>query len=123
MPGVSFSLVIATQAKLFQSIASIYGVALTKRSVREVIGAVGMGGLAASLGVRELGKIIPGGSVVAGLSTAAITYALGMTLCYYYGQSQQGHVVTPAMIKTNYEAQLIRGRELLKQRFTNGVQS
>jgi uncharacterized protein (DUF697 family)/predicted GTPase len=120
VPGVSLSLVIATQAKLFQSIASIYGVALTKRSVSEVIGAVGMGGLATSLGVRELGKIIPGGSVVAAVSTAAITYALGMTLCYYYGQSQQGHVVTAAMIKANYEAQLMQGRELLKQRFTKG---
>ncbi len=120
MPGVSLSLVIATQAKLFHSIASIYGVALTKRSVSEVISAVGMGGLAASLGVRELGKIIPSGSVVAGLSTAAITYALGMTLCYYYGQSQQGHVVTAEMIKANYEAQLMQGRELLKQRFTKG---
>lgn len=120
IPGLSLSLVIATQAKLFHSIANIYGVALTKRSVSEVIGAVGISGLAASLGVRELGKILPGGSVVAGLSTAAITYALGMTLCYYFGQSQQGNVVTADMLKANYEAQLMQGRELLKQRFTKG---
>jgi uncharacterized protein (DUF697 family) len=112
-------LVIAVQGKMFHSIASIYGVSLTKRSVYEVFSAVGIGGLSIGFGARELAKLIPGwGSLIAGLSTAAITYALGMTLCFYYAQTQQGHAFTAKMLKAVYEEQLQRGRELLKARFT-----
>ncbi|MCQ8127023.1 GTPase family protein [Methylomonas rivi] len=124
LPAVSVPLVIAAQGKLFHSIASIYGLALTRRSVYEVASAVGIGGLGFGIGVRELAKLVPGwGSLIAGLSTAAITYALGMTLCYYYAQTRQGHAFSPDMLKAVYDEQLQRGRELLKERFSKDTQS
>jgi uncharacterized protein (DUF697 family) len=124
VPAAGIPLVIAVQGKLFHSIASIYGLPLTRRSVYEVASAVGISGLSIGVGVRELAKLVPGwGSLISGLSTAAITYALGMTLCFYYAQTKQGHVFTPKMLKAIYEEQLRRGRELLKDRFTQGAQS
>ncbi len=118
IPAVSVPLVIAIQGKLFHSIASIYGLSLTSRSVYEVASAVGIGTFSFGIGVRELAKLVPGwGSVVSGLSTAAITYALGMTLCFYYSQTQQGDVFTSDMLKAVYDQQLLRGRELLEERF------
>jgi uncharacterized protein (DUF697 family) len=119
IPAASIPLVIAAQGKLFHSIASIYGVSLTKRSVYEVFSAVGIGGMSIGFGARELAKLVPGwGSLISGLSTAAITYALGMTLGYYYAQTQQGHAFTAQMLKAVYQEQLQQGRELLKARFT-----
>lgn len=124
VPAASVPLVIASQGKLFHSIASIYGLPLTRRSVYEVASAVGIGGLSFGIGVRELAKFVPGwGSLIAGLSTAAITYALGMTLCYYYAQTRQGHAFSPEMLKAVYDEQLKQGRELLKERFSKDTQS
>jgi uncharacterized protein (DUF697 family) len=121
VPTASIQMVIAAQAKLFHSIASIYGLPLNRRSVYEVVSAVGIGGLGFGVGVRELAKIVPGwGSLIAGLSTAAITYALGMTLCYYYAQTRQGHAFTAKMLKAVYDEQLRRGRDLMKARFSKG---
>ncbi|OQK17966.1 hypothetical protein AU255_08950 [Methyloprofundus sedimenti] len=118
IPVVSVPLVIAVQSKLFHSISSIYGLPLSKRSVSEVLSAVGIGGLGVGLGVRELAKLIPGwGSAIAGLSTAAMTYALGMTLCFYYAKTKQGEAFTSESLKNVYEDQFQRGRELLKARF------
>ncbi len=118
VPAIGVPLVIAAQGKLFHSIASIYGLSLTSRSVYEVASAVGIGGISIGIGVRELAKLIPGwGSVISGLSTAAITYALGMTLCFYYAKTRRGDSFTSEMLKAVYEAQLRRGRELLKERF------
>ncbi|MCQ8104445.1 DUF697 domain-containing protein [Methylomonas sp. SURF-2] len=119
VPAAGMPLVIALQGKMFHSIASIYGLSLTKRSVYEVVSAVGVGGIGIGFGARELAKLIPGwGSLISGLSTAAITYALGMTLCFYYAQTQQGHAFSAKMLKTVYQEQLQCGRELLKARFT-----
>ncbi len=118
VPGADVPLVIAAQGKLFHSIASIYGLALTWRSVYEVASAVGIGGISFRVGVRELAKLVPvWGSVISGLSTAGITYALGMTLCFYYAKTQQGEAFTPQMLKAVYQEQLQFGRELLKARF------
>ena len=118
IPVIGAPLIVAVQGKLFHSIASIYGLPLTRRSVSEIASAVGIGSLGVGYGVRELAKWIPGwGSAVAGLSTAAITYALGMTLCFYYAKTQQGEAFTPEMLKSVYAEQLQQGRELLKARF------
>ncbi|MGZ5789703.1 MAG: hypothetical protein ACXWJF_09665, partial [Burkholderiaceae bacterium] len=95
-----------------------------KRSVYEIFSAVGIGSMSIGFGARELAKLVPGwGSLISGLSTAAITYALGMTLCYYYAQTQPGHAFTPKMLKVVYEEQLKHGRELLKARFTQKPES
>lgn len=118
LPLVTVPLVIAAQGKLFHSIASIYGLPLTRRSISEIASAIGIGSLGMSFGVRELAKLAPGwGSAVAGLSTAAMTYALGMTLCYYYGKTRQGESFSAEALKRVYQEQLQRGRELLQARF------
>ncbi|MGY6275523.1 YcjF family protein [Methylomonas sp. MgM2] len=118
IPVLGAPLIVAVQAKLFHSIASIYGLSLTRRSVSEIASAVGIGSLGIGYGVRELAKWVPGwGSAIAGLSAAAITYALGMTLCFYYAKTRQGQTFTPAMLKSVYTEQLRQGRELLKARF------
>ena len=118
IPVIGAPLIVAVQGKLFHSIASIYGLPLSRRSISEIASAVGISSLGVGYGVRELAKWIPGwGSAVAGLSTAAITYALGMTLCFYYAKTQQGEAFTPEMLKSVYTEQLQQGRELLKTRF------
>lgn len=118
LPAVSVPLVIAAQGKLLHSIASIYGLPLTVRSVSEVAAAIGIGSYSMGIGLRELAKLVPGwGSVISGLSTAAITYALGMTLCFYYAKTRQGEAFTAEMLKAVYKEQLQRGRNLLEQRF------
>jgi uncharacterized protein (DUF697 family) len=118
VPAVGLPLVLSLQGKMFHSIASVYGVPLSRRSVYEVLSAVGIGGMSIGVGARELAKLVPGwGAVVSGLSTAAITYALGMTLSYYYSQTRQGHAFTAAMLKAVYDEQLQQGRDLLSQRF------
>jgi uncharacterized protein (DUF697 family) len=118
LPAVSVPLVITAQGKLLHSIASIYGLPLTMRSVSEVAAAVGVGSYGVGVGLRELAKLIPGwGSVISGLSTAAITYALGMTFCFYYAKTRRGEAFTAAMLKSVYAQQLQHGREILKQRF------
>lgn len=118
VPAAGLPLVIAAQGKLMHSIASIYGLPLTRRSVYEVISAVGLGGISIGFGVRELAKFVPGwGSVFSAISTAAITYALGMTLCFYYAKTLQGAAFTPNMLKAVYQEQLQQGRQIMKQRF------
>jgi uncharacterized protein (DUF697 family) len=77
-----------------------------------------MTGLGSGLVARELAKLVPGwGSVVSGLSTAAITYALGRTFCVYYAYTRQGKAFSASLLKTVYQEQLQRGRDLLKERF------
>ncbi|MGR8929006.1 MAG: YcjF family protein [Gammaproteobacteria bacterium] len=118
IPVVGAPMIIALQGKLFHSIGSIYGLPLTRRSVSEIASAVGIGSLSVGYGVRELVKFVPGwGSAVAALSTAAITYALGMTLCFYYAKTRQGEAFTPEMLKSVYSEQLQLGRQLLRARF------
>ena len=119
VPVVGLPLVFALQGKLFHSIASIYGMELTTRSVSEFLGALGLGALTAGYGARELAKLIPGwGSAIAGLSTAALTYALGKTLCVYYAQTLQGEPFTDETLRQVYRQELALGREALRQRFS-----
>ncbi|MEY4194050.1 MAG: hypothetical protein RLZZ226_418 [Pseudomonadota bacterium] len=118
VPVVNLSLVLAAQAKMLHSIASIYGVSLTARSLGEVASAVGMGGLMARYGVNELASLIPGwGSAIAGLSSAAITYGLGKTLDFYYGQTRQGAAFSRDMLREVYRKEFEQGRALLARRF------
>jgi uncharacterized protein (DUF697 family) len=118
VPIVNLSLVLAAQAKMLHSIASIYGLNLTNRSLGEVASAIGMGGIMARYGVNELASLIPGwGSAVAGLSSAAITYGLGKTMDYYYAQTRQGAVFTRDMLREVYKHEFERGRVLLARRF------
>lgn len=117
LPAVSLGTVAAIQAKLLHSIANVYGLPLTKQSLSEIGGALGVGVLA-GMGGRELLKLVPifGQSValgISGLYSAAVTYALGKTLCFYFEQTKQGKALQPEALRQVYQAEFARGRELL----------
>lgn len=117
VPAASLGLASAIQAKLFQSIASIYGLNLTAQSVAEVGSALGLGVLA-GMGGRELAKLIPGygqtlGLGVAGLYTAAVTYALGQVFCLYFAGTLRGHAFSAQALRELYREEFKRGRALL----------
>ncbi|CAA9892454.1 conserved hypothetical protein [Candidatus Methylobacter favarea] len=118
LPATSLATVMAIQARLFHNIAKAYGLPLTRQSLSEIISAVGLGVLA-GMGGRELLKLIPvyGQSValgVAGIYTAAITYALGKTLCFYFAQTKQRKELNPEDLREVFKAEFARGRLLLR---------
>jgi uncharacterized protein (DUF697 family) len=121
VPAASLATVMGVQGKLCHSIAAIYGLPLTWQSLSEISSAVGLGALA-GMGGRELAKLIPGyGQTVAlgvaGLYTAAATYALGKLLCFYFAKTRQGHAFTPDMLREVYRNEFDRGREMLRSTF------
>ena len=117
IPAASLATAAAIQAKLFHSIASIYGLSLTPKSVAEVSSAVGIGVLA-GMGGRELAKLVPGyGQTVAlgiaGLYTTAVTYALGQVFCLYFAGTLRGHAFSAKALHELYQEEFKRGRKLL----------
>jgi uncharacterized protein (DUF697 family) len=71
-------------------------------------------GYLAQLGGRGLLKFIPGfGSAVAGLYTAASTYALGRTLCAYFSYVLDGDVPDTDALRKLYADQYEEGRRRL----------
>jgi len=119
VPAASLATAAAIQAKLFQSIASIYGLNLTAQSIAEVGSALGLGVLA-GMGGRELAKLVPGyGQTlalgVAGLYTAAVTYALGQVFCLYFAGTRRGHAFSPKTLRELYREEFQRGRSLLAE--------
>jgi uncharacterized protein (DUF697 family) len=113
LPLVDIPMVAAIQAKMFHSVASVYGQPLKAQRIAEAASALGFG-LAARLGVREVFKLIPGwGSAVAGLFAAASTYALGLTLCAYFGAVRRGELPEPEMLRRLYRQQYEEGRRRL----------
>ncbi|MCD2453112.1 GTP-binding DUF697 domain-containing protein [Methylicorpusculum oleiharenae] len=121
VPAASITSVVTVQAKMFHSIAHVYGLPLTRQSLSEISSAIGVGVLA-GLGGRELMKFIPiyGQSVGLGISalyTAGVTYGLGKTLCYYFAQSKRGGSVNPELLRKVYQSEFERGRLMLRKRF------
>ncbi|MEN6492659.1 MAG: DUF697 domain-containing protein [Thermoguttaceae bacterium] len=115
VPLVDIPLVLAIQAKMFHSIASIYGQQLTPPRFAEIASTLGIG-FAARMGGREVFKLIPGvGTAVAALFAAASTYALGCTLCAYFGYVQDGGAADPATLRSLYEQEYEEGRHRLKE--------
>jgi len=114
VPLVDIPLLLAIQAKMFHSIASIYGQQLTSQRMAEIASTLGIG-FAARMGGRELFKLIPGvGSAVAALFAAASTYALGCTLCAYFSHVRRGDVPDAAALRKLYETEYEEGRRRLK---------
>jgi len=123
IPLVDIPLIGLVQAKMFHSIASIYGQSMTPQRIAEISGTLGLG-FAARMGGRELFKLIPGfGSAVAALFAAASTYALGCTLCAYFSFVLDGDVPKPEVLRELYREQYEEGRRRLGayfQRMTRG---
>jgi uncharacterized protein (DUF697 family) len=94
LPYIDVPIVLSLQAKLFHTLATIYGQPLSAGQMATIASGLGIGYLA-RFGLRELAKLIPlpgVGSVVSGAFAAASTYALGIALCEYFGQVMDGNV-------------------------------
>lgn len=121
VPLVDIPLVLSLQAKMCQTLASIYQQPMNSRRMAELGGALGIG-FVTRLGGRELLKVIPGfGSVMAGLFAAASTYALGNTVCTYFSRVRHGDIPDAAMLKKLYAEQFEEGRKRLGPYFERWV--
>ncbi|MBI3863344.1 MAG: DUF697 domain-containing protein [Planctomycetia bacterium] len=113
LPFVDVPVVMAIQAKMFHTIASIYHQEFDRQQVGEVLSALGLGYLG-RLGARELIKFIPGyGSAVSAVYSAASTYALGWTLCAYFSRMREGNLPGPEEFREIYDKSFEEGRERL----------
>ena len=116
IPLVGLPLVLAVQAKLFHSIASIYGLELTRRLYAEFTSLIGV-----SVGIglfgRELLKFVPVyGSAVAGVYSGAMTYALGKAFCVYLYGVKRGALPDHASLKQAYDEAFTHARQFLKNK-------
>ena len=113
IPLVDMPLVFGVQAKMFHTIASIYGQRMNGQTVAEISGALGAG-ILTRLGGRELTKLIPGvGIAASSMYAAASTYALGCTLCTYFSYIRAGDVPDAAKIRELFASELDEGRKRL----------
>jgi uncharacterized protein (DUF697 family) len=113
IPFVDVPIILAIQAKMFHTIASIYGQKLNSKRMAEISSTLGLGALA-RLGGGELLKLIPGvGSAAAALFAGASTYALGRTLCAYFSYAQHGDVPDPKALRKLYAEEYEEGRRRL----------
>lgn len=116
IPVAGLALVLAVQAKLFHSIASIYGLKLTRRLYAEFTTLLGAGVGIGLLG-RELLKLIPMyGWAVAGAYSGAMTYALGRAFCLYLHGVNSGALPDQAALRRAYDEAFSEARQFLKNR-------
>ena len=119
IPVAGLPLVLAVQAKLFHSIASIYGLELTRRLYTEFTSLIGVS-IGMGLFGRELLKFIPVyGSAVAGLYSGAVTYALGKAFCVYLFSVKRGALPDPGILKQTYDEAFIQARQFLNNTKNN----
>ena len=119
VPMVDIPLFLAIQAKMFHTLASLYGQEMKVRRMTEVFSTLGLS-ISARLGGRELLKLIPGfGSAVASLFAAASTYALGCTICAYFSHVLDGDVPDPTVLRKLYRDQYAEGRRRLREYLSN----
>jgi uncharacterized protein (DUF697 family) len=116
VPAAGLPLVLAVQAKLFHSIASIYGLELTRRLYAEFSTLLGAGIGVGLLG-RELLKLVPVyGWALAGVYSGAMTYALGKVFCVYLYSVKRGALPDHATLQKVYDEAFAHARQLLKNR-------
>jgi uncharacterized protein (DUF697 family) len=115
VPLVNASSVLAIQAKMFHTIASIYAQPVTAHVMGELSGAIGTG-ILLRLGGRSLLALIPGvGTTVAAIYTAATTYALGCTLCWYFSQIKKGIIPDSEKLRQIYAQEMEDGRRRFQE--------
>ncbi|WP_019867711.1 YcjF family protein [Methylovulum miyakonense] len=116
VPLAGLPLVLAVQAKLFHSIASIYGLELTRRLYAEFTSLIGVSAGFGFLG-RELLKLVPVyGAAVAGVYSGAMTYALGKAFCVYLYGVGRGALPDHALLKQAYDEAFAQARQFLNRR-------
>ena len=115
VPLLSVPSIVAIDAQMFHVIASIYQQPLTAKVMGELGGAIGTGFLIRLAG-RSLLAMIPGvGTAAAALYTAATTYALGCTLCWYFAQIRNGITPTADKVRTFFAQEMDEGRRRFKE--------
>jgi uncharacterized protein (DUF697 family) len=118
VPVAGLPLVLAVQAKLFHSIASIYELPMTRRLYGEFTALIGSGVGIGLLG-RELLKLIPVyGWMVAGVYSGAVTYALGRAFCLYLHGVKRGALPDQVALQQLYKQAFAEARQWLQQRGT-----
>ncbi len=120
LPVVDLALVPALQIKLLHTLASLYKLTWNTRASSEFFSLLGTGFMAA-YGLRWAGrgviKLIPGWGQTAGAlwgatSSAAVTYALGKSACYYLNKKSDGIAVDAQALRDVYASAFARGRSL-----------
>jgi len=116
IPLAGLPLVLAVQAKLFHSIASIYGLELTGKLYTEFAALMGT-----SVGIglfgREMLKLVPVyGWAVAGAGSGAMTYALGKVFCIYLYGVKRGAMPDQAKLKQAYSEAFSKARQSLSNK-------
>jgi uncharacterized protein (DUF697 family)/predicted GTPase len=113
VPFVDIPVVTLVQAKMLQTLASIYQYPLAQKNWTEISSALSVT-LLTNLGRRELIKFIPVyGSAVSSVLTAATTYALGKTFTIYLQNARNGNELSQHLCRTIYAEQFALGRSLL----------
>ncbi len=121
IPFVDIPVVTMVQAKMFQTIASIYNYRLDRENWAEISSSLGIT-LLTNIGRRELIKLIPVyGSAVSSALTAATTYALGKTLTVYFESLHSGKTLSGEVFRVVYKEQFELGRLMLKD-YVNEIQ-
>ncbi len=116
IPLAGLPLVLAVQAKLFHSIASIYGLELTRKLYTEFAALMGTSVGIGLLG-RELIKLVPVfGWAVAGAGSGAMTYALGKAFCIYLYGVKRGAMPDQANLKQAYKEAFSKARQHLSKK-------
>lgn len=115
VPVVGIPLAIATQAKLFHSIASIYELTLTPKLYTEFIALFGTSIGLGLLGRELLGLVPVYGWAVSGAYSGATTYALGKSFCVYLYGVKRGALPDKNMVKETYKKAFSEARQLLKR--------
>jgi len=114
VPMASIPIVTSIQAKMFNSIASIYNQKLSKKIVTELSAALGTSFLLSLLG-RQVVKLIPiYGSVFNAVYSGAVTYALGRLLCIYLNRTKEGAILSEQEIRTLFKTEFEKGKKFLK---------
>jgi uncharacterized protein (DUF697 family) len=117
VPYIDVPIVLAIQAKLFQTIGSIYGRPMNAQQMATIASGLGIGYLA-RFAVRELAKLIPilgVGSAISGAFAAASTYGLGIALCEYFGHVLDGNVPDARMFRSWYQEAFTAARPRFHQ--------
>lgn len=114
LPIISVPSVVAIEAQMFRAIASIYQQPLTKKVMGELGGAIGTGFLVRQAGRSLLAMIPTVGTAASALYTAATTYALGYTLCWYFSQTRRGLTPGADKLRSIYAQEMEEGRRMFK---------
>jgi len=115
IPVAGRPLVLGVQAKMFHSIASIYGLELTRTLFLEFSTLVGTGVGVGILG-GELVKLVPVyGWVIGGLYAGATSYALGKAFCVYLHSVKRGALPDQSLLRRTYDDAFSQAKQFLKR--------